>query len=143
MNATQPPLQHGQGQPHDLQQHQQPIMQYQPQQMRTHIPLAPAGPFPSGPQSALYPQPRQGPPPNQMMIGRPGMVVLNGIQPSAMVPAPIPFHNTIRRQPGYPPFTQNGPASNHPLAHPPMYRPVPGGELVCFNAISDRTVRRE
>jgi len=147
MNATQPPLQHGQGQPHDLQPHPQPMMQYQPQIRGPMMPLAPAGPFQPGPQPTLYPQHRPGPPPNSMMMGQPRMMVPNGIQPSAMVPASIPFPSSIRRPPmsssGYPQFTPNGPTPNLPLGHPSMYRPAPGGKLVCFNAISDRRVRRE
>lgn len=141
MNATQPPLQHGQGQPHDLQPHQQPMIQFQPQQMRGPImPPAPAGPFQSGPQPSLYPQHRQVPPPNQMMMAQPlsRMMAPNGIPPSAMVPAPIPFPSNARRQPmppGYPPYIPNGPAPNHSLGHPPMFRPSPGGKFLYFNAL--------
>jgi hypothetical protein len=140
MNAAQPPpLQHGPGQPHDLQPHPQSMIQFQPQMRGPIMPPAPAGPFPSGPQPSLYPQHRhpqhrQVPPPNAMMMGQPmgRMMGPNGIPPSAMVPAPIPFPNSVRRQPmppGYQ-FPPNGPAPNNPLGHP-MYRLSPG-ELICF-----------
>ena len=141
MNATQPPLQHGQGQPHDLQPHPQPMIQFQPQQMRGPLmPPAPGGPFPSGPQPSLYPPHRQVPQPNPMMMSQPmsRMMAPNGIPPSAMVQAPISYPNAVRRPPmppGYPHFIPNGPAPNHPLGHPQMFRPAPGGKLFCLKAV--------
>ena len=141
MNAAQPPpLQHGPGQPHDLQSHPPPMMSFQAQQMRGHImPPASGGPFPPGPQPSLYPQHRTGPPPNGMIMGQPmsRMMVPNGISPSAMVSASIPFpgHPNALRRPPMPPmyhqFPPNGSAPNHPLGHPQMFRPVPApGKLV-------------
>jgi len=136
MNAAQPPpLQHGPGQPHNLQPHQPPMVQFP-----TRGPImqpAPGGPFPPGPQPSLYPQHRPVPPSNGMLMGQPmpRMMAANGIPHSAMVPASMPFPghpNTLRRQPmhpGFPQFPPSGPAPNHHLVHPQMFRP-PGGKLV-------------
>ena len=153
MNAAQPPLQHGPGQPHDLQPHPPPMMQFQAQQMRGLIqPPAPGGPFPPGPQPLPYSQHRPVPPPNGMIMAQsmPRMMVPNGISPSAMVSTSIPFPshsnpNAIRRQPMPPVYHQfppNGPAPNYPLGHP-MLRPAPGGELVPSQWLLNRTLRCE
>jgi len=47
--------------------------------------------------------------------------------------------------PGYPQFTPNGLPPGHPHGHPQMFRPVPGGKLVCFIFIGllDQTSRCE
>lgn len=148
MNAAQPPpLQHGPGQPHDLQP--PPMMPFQAQQMRAPM-MQPAsgGPFPPGPSSSLYPQHRPGPQQNGMMMAHsmPRMVTPNGIPHSAMVPASIPFpghQNAVRRplmHPGYPQFPPNGPAPNHALIHPPTFRPSPGGKLVPSQWLLNRTL---